>query len=373
MAKQIILAVAGSGKTYYICNSIDSNKKNLILAYTNENIRNIKRELIDAHDGIPELTSVMTFDSFVYRYMLCPFEPTILKHFKKDDFTRKGITTMDPPPQQIKKKGGKSFPNPSYVKKEYLEHYINKDNRYYCSTLSELIMHVKDNGKPLINRIATTLNQFYDQIMIDEFQDFRKYDYELIIALSKKIENILLVGDYYQHSVSAVNNAGKPFKKGKKEITYQEFIDLLKKEKFKIDNKQLIKSRRCSPHICEFVRKKLKFQIESCNINKGKVIWVKDNLQKILEDDSIVKLVYQKANAYKFTAVNWSYSKGDTLDSVCVILTERFEDLDKETFCCSKISTSTKNKLYVAMTRTKGDLYLVKASTFNKVKRNYEK
>ncbi|NMA83173.1 MAG: UvrD-helicase domain-containing protein [Epulopiscium sp.] len=372
MAKQIILAVAGSGKTYYICNSINTDKKNLILAYTNENISNIKRELIDAHGCIPNLTNIMTFDSFIYRYLICPYEPTILEYFGKSKFKRKGITTMDPPPMQIKLPNGKRVPNPKYSKKECLGHYVSKDGRYYCSNLSELLMFVKDNGRPLMIKITENLNKFYDQIMIDEFQDFRKHNYDLIIALSKGINNVLLVGDFYQHSVSAVNNSGKPFKKGKNEITYQEFIALLKKERFKIDDKQLLKSRRCSSYICDYVKNKLQIQIESCNNSYGKVIWVKDNIQEVLENDSIIKLVYQKAKAYAFTAVNWSYSKGDTLSNVCVILTKTFEDLDKDTFFCSKIPTSTINKLYVAMTRTKGNLYLIKASDFDKVKRNYE-
>lgn len=54
-----------------------------------------------------------------------------------------------------------------------------------------------------------TINMFYDQLMIDEFQDFREYDYDLMTTLSKYVNNILLVGDYYQHSVSAINNSFK--------------------------------------------------------------------------------------------------------------------------------------------------------------------
>lgn len=373
MAKQVILAVAGSGKTYHICNSINSKEKNLILAYTNENISNIKRELIDKHGCIPELTNIMTFDSFIYRYLICPYEPTILKYFGRSEFKRKGITTIDPPPMQIKLSNGKRIPNPRYIKKEYHEHYVSKDGRYYCSTLSELLMFVKDNGKPLINKASENLNKFYNQIMIDEFQDFRKYDFDLIIALSKNIQNVLLVGDFYQHSVSAVNNSGKPFRRGKKEISYQDFIDLLSKQKFKIDNRKLLKSRRCSSSICNYVSNKLKIQIESSNTNNGKVIWVNDNIQKILDNDLIIKLVYQGANTYKFKAINWSYSKGDTLDDVCVILTKTFENLDEDTFSLANIPTSTINKLYVAMTRAKGNLYLIKESIFSEVKSHYKK
>ena len=47
-----------------------------------------------------------------------------------------------------------------------------------------------------------------DKIEIDEFQDFREDDYELIVKLTKRLNNVVLVGDYYQHSVSGRNNTG---------------------------------------------------------------------------------------------------------------------------------------------------------------------
>ena len=42
MDKRVVLAVAGSGKTYYLCNILDETKRNIIIAYTNENIKNIR-------------------------------------------------------------------------------------------------------------------------------------------------------------------------------------------------------------------------------------------------------------------------------------------------------------------------------------------
>jgi DNA helicase-2/ATP-dependent DNA helicase PcrA len=65
--------------------------------------------------------------------------------------------------------------------------------------------------------------------------------------------------------------------------------------------------------------------------------------------------------------MNWSYSKGCTLDSVCVILTKDFENIDDSSFVTEMISPSTVNKLYVAMTRSRGDLYLIKHSTLKKL------
>lgn len=371
MDKRIILAVAGAGKTYHICHAVDPKKRNLLLAYTHENIHNIKNELIDACGKVPELTRVMTFDSFVYRYFVCPYEPTIAEHFGQNEFRSKGITTIDPPSKVIKK-SGRNIPNPKYKNKDLFEHYITKEGQYYCSTISELVLNIKNGKDSLIKRGAARLNLFFDQVYIDEFQDFREYDYGLIIELSKLLNAVLLVGDYYQHSVSAINNTGKPFKKGKNEVGYGDFVRDLKALKFDIDESTLNKSRRCSKDTCAFVKEKLKINIESAGINVGKVQWVTESqADTILRDPAIVKLVFNEAASYSFDAMNWSYSKGDTVDRVCVILTDKFEKLDAAGFSLAGIPQSTINKLYVALTRSKGDLFLIKASVFKNYKAQY--
>ena len=49
MAKRVILAVAGAGKTYHICHEIQPKKRNLIVAFTHANIKNIQNELLRAY------------------------------------------------------------------------------------------------------------------------------------------------------------------------------------------------------------------------------------------------------------------------------------------------------------------------------------
>lgn len=368
MDKRIILAVAGAGKTYHICHTINPQKRNLILAFTHENIHNIKSELIDAYGQVPEYTTILTFDSFVYRFLVCPYEPTIAAQFGHDSFQSKGITMKDPPSKTVKR-NGRHIPNSKYKKKNLLEHYVTESNQYYCATISELVVYVKTGKDSLIKRAASRLNMFFDQVFIDEFQDFREYDYDLIIELSKSLNSVLLVGDYYQHSVSAINNSGKPFKKGSKEVSYADFVVELRKQKFTIDEDTLSKSRRCSEEICAFVKEKLHINIESAGINTGKVIWVeKDKIRTVLQKQAILKLVYSDSANYSFEAMNWSYSKGDTLEAACVILTDKFEKMDSDEFSLTGIPLPTINKLYVAMTRSKGDLFLIKASDFRKYK-----
>lgn len=372
MAKQVILAVAGAGKTYHICHRIDPKKKNLILGFTHENIHNIMDELIDAHGRVPELTVVMTFDSFVYRYLVCPYEPTIGEHFGQHGFVSNGITTIDPPPQTIVR-NGRQVSNPCYAPKSELRHYITMSGQYYCANLSELVMQVKKRRYSLINRAAADINKFFDYVLIDEFQDFREHDYDLIIAIAKQIDEIILVGDYYQHSVTALNNTGKPFKKRSGDVSYGDFVEGLKNLNFSVDETTLNKSRRCSADVCKFVKEKLGINIESHDGHEGSVIWLDEgDVETVINDSMICKLVYNRATVYyPLQFMNWSYSKGDTVAEACVILTNDFENMDQSNFTLQDISVSTRNKLYVAMTRSKGKLYLVKASVFKKFKESY--
>ena len=363
MAKKVILAVAGAGKTYYICQNINPSQRNLILAYTNENIKNIKNELKNLYRKIPESTTIMTFDSFVYRYLVRPYESMIGKYFLRKDFKSNGITMIEPPKRIINNKI-----NPLYVNKGKYHYYLTKKDEYYCLRLSELILLVKTDKYSLLKKAIQRINYFYDYVFIDEFQDFRKANYEVIIKLCKKLKNVILVGDYYQHSVLGQNNCGKPFSNS----SYNNFVFELKKLGFDVNDNVLAKSIRCSHDVCQFVKEKLGINIESNNNNKGKVVWVtEDNITSILEDDSILKLLYCKSKEYSFRALNWSYSKGDTVNNVCVILIKKLEKLDGDFTSINSIKVVTKNKLYVAMTRSRFNLYIIKDSIFKKFKNKY--
>lgn len=112
-------------------------------------------------------------------------------------------------------------------------------------------------------------------------------------------------------------------------------------------------------------------EITSNGDHSGTVKWIDDDPSSVLNDDRIIKLVFQEAGKYSFPALNWSYSKGDTVDSACVILTDGLDNLDSDNFNPGKIKRPTLNKLYVAMTRSRGDVYLMKASTFKAIKDAY--
>lgn len=75
-----------------------------------------------------------------------------------------------------------------------------------------------------------------------------------------------------------------------------------------------------------------------------------------------MKILYQNAHKQYFKAINWGNSKGDTYDTTLVVLTGSLDGLFSDGYTFD--SEKTKNKLYVALTRTKGDLFIVKKDLF---------
>ncbi len=364
MDKQVILAVAGSGKTYHICQKIDEDRRNIIIAYTNENIKNILNELVKRFGYIPENTLVMTFHSFIYKYMIRPFDSLIGEYYGVNNFISDGISIFSPPEPSIKLKNGVRKPNPKYDKIDTLDHFL-LERKYYCDYLSKLIIKTKNKKISLIDIGCNNINKFFDNIYVDEMQDFRENNWNLLVEIIKRVNNILLVGDYYQHSVSALNNHGLPFQIKKDYISYSDYVSYLKSLELEVNETTLLKSRRCSKNVCQFVSEKLGINIESTEDNIGDTNWLntKDKINQILHDNDIVKLVWEKPEIYDFNSISWSYSKGDTYNEICIILTETYSELDNEKFSLPSSIISI-NKLYVALTRSKGNIYIIKRSDF---------
>lgn len=369
MGKKLILAVAGSGKTYSICNSLDPNARNLILAFTHRNIDNIIHELVQAHGTIPHQTEVMTFDSFLYQIALRPYESIILSHFGENNRRIKGITFRKPPANSIYIKDKGYRPNPQYSPVDTYGHYFT-DDLYYCEYLSKLIIRTNCTKTPLVEKITHYINMFFDCVYFDEFQDYREYDFELIELLFRKLNNVYGYGDYYQHSVSGTNNSGKPYKLGKKDVSIEEFIETIRSWGVEVDTSVLCKTRRCPQNVCTLINNKLKICIEANNKHTGciRLARSEDIAHSVLSNNNIKKLVYREASKYNMNCINWGYSKGDTYSAACVILTEAFDELFNKSFSLQGIAPTTVNELYVAITRTSGDLWFIKKGLFDSVK-----
>lgn len=361
MAKsgKIILARAGSGKTYHIANAFDENKSVLFITFTNQNVANIKNEIRQRFSNIiPNNIEVITYTSFLYSWIIRPLE-TLLPF---ENIRSRGVDIFKEPVPHT------NPPKKGYIKDDKIGHYLNPaNNRYYASRMSKLIIKNKKILKPLIEE---RLSLLVDTIYIDEFQDFKGEDFDLLMLLmkSKKVCTVA-VGDFYQHSVAMTSSkSGKPYKKRKAFVTEEEFcLSVLKS--FEVDRETLKRSRRVPSNICSIIEKKLGIDILSCNEKKGnfKYIIDIDELEQLLIHEGCVKLVYRNAEAFPYQpAINWTYCKGDTYSKVLVILTEPYKKFSEENYKIpNNASQAEVNKLYVALTRSNNELYICTKSLFD--------
>lgn len=80
MDKRVIFAVAGSGKTTYIIDSLSQDKRSLIVTYTVGNYNNLCNKISVKFNGVwPENIYVMSYFTFLYRFCYKPFLSDMVK------------------------------------------------------------------------------------------------------------------------------------------------------------------------------------------------------------------------------------------------------------------------------------------------------
>lgn len=361
MSKSIVhLAVAGAGKTYHICHHLNPAKRNLLLSFTNQNISNICRELTDAFGEVPKYTKSLTFDSFLLDYFIWPYLPAVLEVF----FHQRGAFSRTVDLRELPFDKNKLW----LQSKNNLNHYFVKasDGTYgirLCN-VAELIMNKNfhfNDGTGLFELGMRRVNYFYDSVYIDEFQDYRNSRYDLMLELIKEVSHGELFGDYYQHSVSGQNNSGRPFGV---HSTYETFKKELEKKGFEIDETTLRMTRRCSEDVCAYIRNNLGIAIkaDSSMNREGSVINVlqASKLKSLIvaENPQILSLKTSQI----WNGLTFGLSKGNTYSSTVVVIPDVNWRGDSLKWPSDGIS---KNKLYVALTRSTGNVYLTKTEIMN--------
>jgi hypothetical protein len=220
----------------------------------------------------------------------------------------------------------------------------------------------------VISEIKERIEKFFDLVCVDEVQDFAANDFNFICELANTNVEVQLVGDFYQHTfdTSRDGNTQKTL-----HDCFDEYCNKLANAGFRIDLESLSHSHRCSANVCLFVEKGLGIKIQSHRQDEVEVHLVGDEqeIERVYSDDSIVKLFYQKSDAYYGNTENWGNTKGlDHYQDVCVVLNPTtFKAFNSEQL--EQLPPTTKNKLYVACTRAKRNLYFVSEILLKKHKR----
>ena len=340
MDKRVIFAVAGSGKTTYILNQLSLEKRSIIITYTNNNIKNLKNGIIEKFGFFPDNITLTPYFSFIYSFCYKPF----LSY-------------------KYKTKGINYKPNPSrFAKQTNLNYYIDSNNRIYSNRISKIL---EKTGE--LSNINSRLEKYFDNLFVDEIQDFAGNDFNFLKTITKANIEILFVGDFYQHTFDTSRDGSI------NKNLHNDLDDY--KSKFsdmglEIDTTTLSNSYRCSPSVCEFITNGLKIEINSHKQGNTEVRLIdnEEEANEIYDNKEVVKLFYQEHYKYNCFSRNWGDSKGENhYNDICVVLNKKtMGNYNKNIL--DELPSQTKNKLYVACSRANNNLYFVNYEYYKKFK-----
>jgi len=333
MDKRVIFAVAGAGKTTYIIDKLEETSKALIVTYTNNNFYNLKKKITQKFGYVPEGIRVMTYFSFVYGFCYKPYLLTTMK--------TTGILYDSNPNRAARK-----------VEDRY---YISPSKRLYSNRIALLVKE-----KRLMSDLRARIDKYYDLFIIDEVQDLSAHDFNLILELAQGEAEVLFVGDFFQYTYATSRD-------GNTRRNLHDNVDTYKREYetagLTVDEETLVKSYRCSLTTCQFVNDSLEIAIESHSGTETELRELDDDeIETIMNDDNIIKLFYDNSSKYNVASRNWGDSKGeDRYTDVCIVLNPTtYAKFKAGTL--SQLAPMTRNKLYVALTRARGNVYFVMQS-----------
>lgn len=343
MDKSVIFAVAGSGKTSRLVGALDETQRFLMVTYTEANHDNLRAKVIERFGYLPPNITIYTYFRFLHSFCYRPFLRS-----KKDT---RGVTFRLPP----------TFPRYSLTDDR---RYMSSSRLLYANRLAKFI---EQSG--MIGAVVARMEKYFDVFFVDEVQDFAGHDFNFLMAISMARVSMTFVGDFYQHTFDTSRDGNV---NGNLHADYSAYKDKFKRAKLKVDTDSLKKSRRCSKSICDFITQWIGIEIEAHD-DRPSVVRFEDDpaaVAAIYEDSGTVKLFYKEHHKYGCFSQNWGASKGvDRYQDVCVVLNPgNVKAWHSGSF--RNINAETRNKLYVACSRTRGNLTFIPESLLKGYKRS---
>lgn len=342
MDKRVIFAVAGSGKTTRIVASLDLERRFLLVTYTENNLWNLRRKIIERFGFFP--SNIVLYSYFTFLHVFC-YKPFLLMQMRT-----KGIN-FDTPPQWTQK-----LPRTSDT------FYVDSYRRLYHNRIAKLL-----DIKRAVCDVVQRIEKYIDVVCIDEVQDIGGYDFELLMAICGSNVDVLLVGDFHQHTF--VTSQDGPKNRSLYD-DYGKYREHFEKAGLVVDQASLAKSYRCSQTVCDFIREHLGIEIysQSDRTTDAGLLDQQSDADRLHACGETVKLFYQEHDKYGCYSQNWGNAKGaDHYQDVCVVLNgTAYKAFKNGTLRVA--NPQTRNKLYVACSRPRGNLYLMPGQMFKKFK-----
>lgn len=334
---KVLVAVAGAGKTHRIANEIAESRcrdRILVLTYTVRNQLEDASRIALAEENSEGQPCVMGWMTFLLNEIVRPYLP--LKY----------------PAVELR---GLGIDPPTFKYLEDKNRYFNKDGDAYPGTLAKLAVDVAKASK---NAPMKRLELLYDAIYIDEAQDLRGNDLEIIASLFKSTINITVVFDPRQSVLATTKHdtKNKPYRG----VRAMDFYKKMEEKKLCIVE-NLNETRRFVPEIAAFSDfvisghgnfPKTISHVVGKGGHQGVFIISKDKVQGYAKQHNATILRWSKSSGDypSLPVANFGECKGMQCDHTVIIATAPIVNfLVKGT----PLSEESACKFYVAVTRAR--------------------
>ena len=341
MNKTLVIAAAGSGKTWGLCNHAIKNledKKILLITYTNQGKRALEEELKKQNKGVlHSMIRIMTWYTFLLLECIKPYQSYIVKY--------NSIRTLS---------FDESYGQVNFYLAGNYRRYITNENNIRSNQASELAYYLNDtsNGK-----VISRLEEVYSYIYIDEVQDLSGWDLNFVDTLLSSNLGVYLVGDPKQSTYKTNTSTKNKNKSGRKLLEF--FVDLIDEKKLILKNSN--QTQRFNKDIAKFVNliDPLEPLVQSevlCNDEyDGVFIIERKNINHYLKLFNPQCLRYDKRTVVESVNVmNYGVVKGRTFDRVVIYPNGKFKD-----FILKNKKIESPEKYYIAATRARKSVVFV--------------
>ncbi|WP_439684234.1 DNA helicase UvrD [Cupriavidus oxalaticus] len=330
----MIFAVAGSGKTTRLIDELDLERRVLLITYTENNFVHLRLRVLQKFGYMPPNIVVCTYFRFLHNFCYRP-----LLQMRLDS---RGMNFRLPPAQT------------SRLALTHDARYLDASRRLYHNRLAKLL-----EVKGCLPAILARIERYFDRVFVDEVQDFGGHDFNLLSRLWGANTDMLLVGDFFQHTFDTSRD-------GSVNRALHDDFDAYERRfaahGITVDRQSLRASRRCSKTVCDFIRERLCIDMHAHEERASDLSIVAEAsvTKELYRNPAIVKLFYSGHSRYRCFSNNWGASKGmDHFRDVCVVLgNDAWARLSAGGL--QDLPPQTRNKLYVACSRARGNLFLVR-------------
>ena len=347
----IRVEAAGAGKTYNICkealekaDNTESDKRVLLLSYTNRGVGAIKDEVCKQNMGvIDSKIDIMTWYSFILNELVKPYQNVIfqINEVKSIDFSD-------------------AHGKVNYKNTVTRERYITSNGDIKSKEIAELVLQINKKSQ---GKVMNRLSRVYSHIFIDEVQDMAGYDLDIIETLMYSDIEVICVGDNKQATFKTNNSIRNKNKSGTK--IWDFFQKLISEDVVEIQ-KNLI-SRRFNQEICSFANmvypneNNIGTSMNEKTDHDGVILINKNDVQKYYNYYRPIVLKYdKKTSTDDYYSFNFGECKGMTFERVLIYPNGPFKD-----FLLKGKVLKSPQKYYVAATRAKYSIAFV-VDTFPK-------